>query len=362
MSSSLRTSRRRGGEINGLALPKGKKLTCELCNKPAEVQCVSCRVTCYCSPLHQETDWVGIHSKICPLLGALRTPPGFLGSEEERSARAREEEALKHELLAVTRREGHRLLYEGHHEVAMPAALHSLRFAIDLYGPDNIELVPSYLLLGEASIGLERFKQVEEYLSLARWAVLKSPDCPKTIRAQLYHNFGLLYAAQGKHQDALEQLAKDVYYSALVYGPEHINTTGGYFQLGNVFYAQKNDPAMLAMYEQVTAIWRTYLTAAVNDPSFAAANPLDVAKEAEAMQMLLRIASVREEVLGSQAVEYGELNFVIAMLFHLLGALPKAQSFATTALGIYHAQEKVDLQTVDEIESLIGIIDDELAR
>lgn len=54
----------------------------------------------------------------------------------------------------MSRREGHKLLYEGHYKLAMPAALHSLRFAIALHGPNDIEVVPSYLLLGEASIGM----------------------------------------------------------------------------------------------------------------------------------------------------------------------------------------------------------------
>lgn len=35
----------------------------------------------------------------------------------------------------------------------MPAAQLSLRCAIDIYGPDAVELVPAYLLLADASIG-----------------------------------------------------------------------------------------------------------------------------------------------------------------------------------------------------------------
>jgi hypothetical protein len=33
--------------INPLANPKGVKLLCELCGKPAYIQCTSCRVTYY---------------------------------------------------------------------------------------------------------------------------------------------------------------------------------------------------------------------------------------------------------------------------------------------------------------------------
>lgn len=37
--------------------------------------------------------------------------------------------------------------------MAVPAALQALRFSMDIHGKDSVELVPSYLLLGEASIG-----------------------------------------------------------------------------------------------------------------------------------------------------------------------------------------------------------------
>lgn len=42
---------------------------------------------------------------------------------------------------------------EGKYGEAMPAAQLNLRCAIDIYGPDVVELVPAYLLLAEASIG-----------------------------------------------------------------------------------------------------------------------------------------------------------------------------------------------------------------
>lgn len=56
-------------------------------------------------------------------------------------------------MIDLTRTTGQKLLFEGRHEQAVPAAMQSLRFAIDVHGLDSIELVPSYLILGEASIG-----------------------------------------------------------------------------------------------------------------------------------------------------------------------------------------------------------------
>ena len=53
----------------------------------------------------------------------------------------------------MTRTLAQKMLFEGKHEESVPAAMQSLRYAIDVYGVATIELVPSYLILGEASIG-----------------------------------------------------------------------------------------------------------------------------------------------------------------------------------------------------------------
>ena len=56
-------------------------------------------------------------------------------------------------MIHLTRTTGQKLLFEGKHEQAVPAAMQALKFAIDVYGLSSIELVPSYLILGEASTG-----------------------------------------------------------------------------------------------------------------------------------------------------------------------------------------------------------------
>ena len=56
-------------------------------------------------------------------------------------------------MIELTRTAGQKLLFEGKYEYAIPAAMQSLKFSIDVYGLASIELVPSYLILGEACIG-----------------------------------------------------------------------------------------------------------------------------------------------------------------------------------------------------------------
>ncbi|XP_044524694.1 zinc finger MYND domain-containing protein 12 [Gracilinanus agilis] len=71
-------------EIYPLAVPKGRKLKCEVCEAPAERMCAACTVTYYCGTAHQRADWASIHEKICQLLIPLRTTMPFYNSEEER--------------------------------------------------------------------------------------------------------------------------------------------------------------------------------------------------------------------------------------------------------------------------------------
>jgi len=47
-----------------------------------------------------------------------------------------------------------RLLYEDKPSDAIPAALQSLRCAESLYGPHSVHLVPPFLMLAEACVGL----------------------------------------------------------------------------------------------------------------------------------------------------------------------------------------------------------------
>ena len=60
-------------------------------------------------------------------------------------------------MIELCRTTGQKLLFEGKYESAVPAALGALKFAIQVYGLSSIELVPSYLILGEASIGKIHF-------------------------------------------------------------------------------------------------------------------------------------------------------------------------------------------------------------
>lgn len=86
----------------------------------------------------------------------------------------------------------------------------SLKMAIEMFGLKSVDLVPSYLILAEASQGLGSLSQAQEYLSQAEWTVLKNPECPLEIVAKLNRNMAMLQMAQEQYESALRFLANDV--------------------------------------------------------------------------------------------------------------------------------------------------------
>ncbi|KAI8924410.1 hypothetical protein BC831DRAFT_465792 [Entophlyctis helioformis] len=334
--------------INPLANPKGVKLSCELCAKPAYIQCKDCRVTFYCDKEHQSLDQRGIHGKICQLLIPLRTPVAVLGSEEERAYREKQTRARQLQLLQITKTEAHKLLFEGQYDLAIPAALQALRFSMDVAGPSSIDLVPSYLLLGEASIGLKQYKQAEDYLSLAKWAILKADHCENSVRSQLHRNFGLLYASQGDYEKALNQLALDVYYISVAKNPEDIAVTGGYFQLGTVFHKQNRIEHASAVFDKVVSIWKTILRTP------------DMHLAAEAIQMHTSIHAFRSNY-SSSIIAATEVLYSLAQVYHASGQADKAKEFASRALeGLENALGREHSLTIEVRTFLRGLLGETL--
>lgn len=249
-----------------------------------------------------------------------------------------------------------KFLIKGEFSLATPGAVQSLAFSKEYFGEDAIELVPSYLLLAQCYLGQKKFGQVQEYLGLANWSVLKTPDCNYEIRSQLHRTFGKLCAAQGKHNEATTHLAKDIYWMSLHKGPEHVATSTGYFHLATVFDAQHRVEAALALYDKVVDIWYKYLSTvrmAGED-----AQETSEAQCEEALQMLTKILSVREQVLGEFHIATGEAQYTLGLLQLLmdrdldtaLSCIDSAHQVYTTHLGSDHPSTK----DVEDILSLLN--------
>ena len=192
-----------------------------------------------------------------------------------------------------------------------------------------MEMVPPYLQLAEANLGLGRFQQAEEFLSLANWSVLKNPDCSNAIRSQLHRNFGKLYSAQGKLDQALQELAKDIYCSSLEVGPEHVDTSAGYYHMALVFFTQHRLENALAFYDKVVDIWYKFLASVRNDTELA--QSLSESQLQEGMEMLNNILTTRMKLLGTNHIATGEAKYTLGLLHLFMGSKKPAQEAMRSA-------------------------------
>ncbi|KAM8927154.1 zinc finger MYND domain-containing protein 12 [Pelodytes ibericus] len=354
-------------QVNPLSNPKGVKLLCELCQRPAFTQCQACKVTYYCDVEHQQTDWASIHQKICQLLIPLRTPVPFFNSSEERLHCTVQLIERKKHLIEITTKEAQKLLYEGRHANVIPAATHALSLVIDVYGLTSVELVPVYLILAEANIGLGQLTLAEEYLSQAYWTVLKSPDCSNAVRSQLHRNLGLLYSAKGDFEESLRHLSSDVYFASMVSGTDTIHTAGAYFHMANIFFRQNKMDVADSLYSQVTDIWHAHLSQLVdgqtrgslrNDPGWfddSDQDSLDENQEAEAFQILSAIWDIREQAPRKDPVNLVRILHALTMLYFLTMNLQKARELG---MKLSHTSQHLPKDYPSEnISTLIKLIE-----
>ncbi|XP_048206998.1 zinc finger MYND domain-containing protein 12 isoform X6 [Perognathus longimembris pacificus] len=312
--------------IYPLAVPKGRRLCCEVCEAPAERVCTACTVTYYCSPMHQRADWVSIHEKICQLLIPLRTSMPFFNSEEERQHGLQQLQQRQKHLIEFCYTVAQKYLFEGKYEDAVPAALHSLRFRRNVYGLSSVELVPAYLLLAEASLGMGRIVQAEEYLSQAQWTVLKSTNCSNATHSLLHRNLGLLYIAKKNYDEARFHLANDV---------------------SDIWYTYVNDryQTLLQVRAQKPDLLGKRL---VNDTG------LDEAQDAEAIGILTSVLSIRESTFAKTPKKTILVLKILAMLYYLMMNSSKAKEYGTRALKL--AQEQLDDLEQKIVQDILNVI------
>ncbi|KAK9392172.1 zinc finger MYND domain-containing protein 12 [Crotalus adamanteus] len=351
-----------------LAQPRQKKQRCELCLGPATVRCAACLVTYYCDVDHQNADWISVHAKICRLLIPLRAAPPFYTSEKERKLGEEQKRNREIFLAEVTFETAQNFLLEGHHEDAIPAALHSLKFSISIYGPDSAELVPAYLALAETSLGLGHLSQGEEYLSQAQWIVLKNPHCSYNIQSKLHRNLGLLYAARGNFDDSLYHLANDVYFACCAFGTtSNVAISGGYFHMANIFSRQNKMDIVDSLYAEVVNLWHDHFSHFVGIQYQKLITPaevdllsvedgkeedvLDEKQRAEATEMLNSILHFREQSLRPQPEKKAKLLHALAMFHFLIHDLAQADEFVMRFLQTVKA-----LPTRDPGESLYHLV------
>lgn len=333
--------------INRLSNAKGAKYVCEITGAPASLQCSECPAVYFATQEHFDIWWRGIGHLIAPDILVLREPPKMIGSEEERHRRNEELMGIRKDLLEMCTETAQKFLVQAKYELAVPGALQSLKFAIEVHGSEATELVPSYLLLAEANLGLRRLKIAEEFLSLANWNILKHPEAGSSMMSNLQRNFGRLYAAQQRYNEALGAFATDIYHSSLEFGPEHIRSAPSYFHMGRVFQCHQKSDRVGSFYTKVVDIYAKFLEDWMNLNTFEPSSEIGPVEVEEAMEIVKHISEYREtrsedDRSDHARQETAEGRYTLGLLQVYTNDIPAAGESLRTALEVFLSTVGVD--------------------
>ncbi|KAM9751430.1 zinc finger MYND domain-containing protein 12 [Menidia menidia] len=342
-----------------LAFPKGKEQFCEICQREANLQCTKCRVTFYCDSEHQQADWVGIHERICQMLVPIRTP-------SLKQSRRKEKQLMKAELIEICRNTAQSKLSQGKHFEALPAAQFCLRCCIDVHGPNTIQLVPAYLLLAETNMGLGNLALVADLLSQAEWAILKSPECDRSLRQRLHRSLGRLHTATGNLEAALFHFANDIYYASEEFGVDSTVVCYGYFLMADAFIKQGKMAIVHSLYTEVAFTWHRHLTKLLETHLQSIRNPamldssFDYSQPSEVDEMFRVILEFEQKSSRRGSSLIAHVAHCLSMLWFVRGDPLKVFGFGTTALKASQLTPEHDL--AEPIQGLLQLVQDPQAH
>lgn len=335
--------------LNLLAFPRNENPKCELTGAPATVQLV----TPYCSLFYAnetvaEQSWYGILQKIAHLLAPLLAPAPMIGTHDERAMRNKNVNMSKRSLIEFCLAESSNHLSAEKFQLAIPAATQALKFSKELEGDMSILVVEPYLQLGQASLGLKRYSQTQEYLSLAKWIVMNSDECNDLTRSRLHQLLGQLQSAQGQFDLAKVDFSKCIYFSSRFYGAESTQTSSGYFRLGDCFLAQGNVENALALFDKVVDVWYKFLsnihlmsTQGNDDGAEVAAivNSLSEENVTVGNTHISKVLETRRRLLGAEHIATGEAAYTLGLFqFFLLGKPADSEMHILAAQQAYEVQ------------------------
>lgn len=355
-------------KLNLLAFPRNFIPICELTGEHATVELVTPHITLYyVSEAAARQSWQGIVKKIAHLLAPLRSDPPIIGTAEERETRAKHILACKRSLIDFCLSESSNFISSHLYDLAIPGATQALKLCKELDGDLSLGVVEPMLQLSQASLGLNQLRQAEEYLALARWIVINAESVSDRILARLHSLMGRVHTAQGNFNDAKEELARGVYFSSRTFGAESVQTSSGYYRLGDIFLAQGLKESALAFFDKVVDIWYKFLlglmkvadmpmAASVADSS-ALKDTLSAEDFADGLFQLTQVLRVRESVIGEKHIATGEVLYTLG-LFHFLykNDVDNAIEFTDRAHGVYETSLGSFHQSTVQVARVIQII------
>eukprot|EP00761_Pharyngomonas_kirbyi_P014600 gb/GECH01014630.1/.p1 GENE.gb/GECH01014630.1/~~gb/GECH01014630.1/.p1 ORF type:complete len:320 (+),score=83.39 gb/GECH01014630.1/:1-960(+) len=306
---------------------------------------------------HGSFDWQEMEEQFKELQVSLTSPMFSTTSGLERS---KEKDRLEEEILEILiscESEAERLLKDGNSENAFSASMRCLKLKKSYYGPRSLELVSVHFLLAKSAQYLKRFDQAQEFLAMANWAIIQNPNCGDDLRAELHQTYGVLYSAQDDTKKALHHLAKSSYYYSLMYGPEHIMSSFGYFNIGNVLASAGKLTQANDFHVRVVDIWYNHLhSCLIRKESVEPSDPEELGKEKghDATKMLERILEIMEDRYGDQEITCGKAYLVMGLYYKWVGNDMLAKNSLDKAYEIHEFAIGAENVGTKEVETIIN--------
>eukprot|EP01063_Lacrimia_lanifica_P021236 TRINITY_DN2850_c0_g1_i1.p1 TRINITY_DN2850_c0_g1~~TRINITY_DN2850_c0_g1_i1.p1 ORF type:complete len:464 (+),score=180.31 TRINITY_DN2850_c0_g1_i1:78-1469(+) len=305
-------------------------------------------------------DWQALEMKFNELNAMRNAPQSGLNASKARQQQKRQVSDAIESLLEMAQAACRRLLVEGDAKEAIEGGLKTLKLKEAYYSTGSLQLVSSYFHLARVNQYMDKFKAAEEFLSLAQWTLLKHPDCDIALKAELHQTYGLLYASDGRLDIALKHLAHATYFLTELNGPEHVLTSFGYFDLGNVFAAKSNMSCAMSFYDKVKDIWYKHLTDSFQCHPFGAdvkpvtlLSPEQLGEEnlQDALKMLRGIVGLQTERFTQVHPCTGNAELVLGLFNVWIGDNGAAQECLGRSIEIHKRVYGEAHQTVTAIKS-----------
>jgi tetratricopeptide (TPR) repeat protein len=420
-----------------LAAPRGVQLTDELTGKAACFSLEVAGLAYYYQTVDScELDY-SVLSHVGPLLADLAAENAAQGTAQEREMHRQRARRLQLEIARVTLELASSRIISKDFERAKPAALRCLRMLTLVHGEASSELVPAYLALAEAALGMGAADKAEEFLSLSSFVLSKqqakdeqraaerrgkggAADGPRAhhtggahaggahahhggahaghasleeeaaaasaaaavlaagaMQSRLHRNFGRLYMSQGNLGAAVGAFSHDILHCARATGPESIEASPGYFNLGKAFAAQGKSDAALACFDKVVECWHMHLTgrrSAVARVVASLANrggsasgagaeaavapaltrrPLGAVEAAEGLEILAEVSAAREAKFGASALPVAEVRLTAALILDATGEGSRAGPLLQAALGVFRSDLPAGHELTTQAEALL---------
>merc|ERR1719443_1807190 len=181
------------------------------------------------------------------------------------------------------------------------------------------------------------------------------------MMSNLQRNFGRLYAAQQRYNEALQAFATDIYYSGLEFGPENIRSAPSYFHMGRVFQSHQKSDRASSFYMQFLENWLNSEQPAGGEFEITAV------EVEEAIEIVKHITEYREkrgeeEQTERAHVETAEGRYTLGLLLIFTGDLLGGKDCLSTALEVFLSTMGIDHSTTRKCQNQLERLEEKIAR